>query len=58
MGRYPEAEDRDSTVVNLETYRQRRATIRQDSTAGQKPRDEGNDGAGPDDAPVEGNRKD
>jgi hypothetical protein len=64
MGRYPEAEDRDSNditnpdskVVDLESYRRRRAVSQHDTNANQEPRGEGEDGAG--NAPIEGNHKD
>lgn len=66
MGRYPEAEDRDSTVitnpdktvVDLESYRRRRASVDHDTNANQKPRDVGEDGAGADNAPIECNHQD
>lgn len=58
MGRYPEAEDRDSTVVDLESYRRRRKIAPHDTNANQKPRDAGEEGAGARNAPVEGNRQD
>jgi hypothetical protein len=66
MGRYPEAEDRDSaeitnpdsTVVDLESYRRRRETAGRDTSANRRPRDAGQESAGALNAPVEGNRKD
>lgn len=66
MGRYPEAEDRGSTVVSnsdsgvvdLESYRRRRDAKEPDTNANQEPREQGADGAGARNAPVEGNRQD
>jgi len=66
MGRYPEAEDRDSTeitqpdstVVDLESYRRRRNIKELDTNANQKPREPGGEGAGARNAPVEGNSQD
>lgn len=65
MGRYPEAEDRDSTtisnpdstVVDLESYRRRRNIQQIDTEANQKPRDSGGEGAGARNAPIEGNHQ-
>jgi hypothetical protein len=65
MGRYPEAEDRDSTaisnadssVVDLESYRRRRNIEQIDTEANQKPRGTGGEGAGARNAPVEGNHQ-
>mgnify|MGYP000441564765 CR=1 FL=1 len=61
MGRYQEAEDRDSAdsvVVNLESYRRRRALARQDTKANQEPRGKGEEGAGATNVPIEGSHKD
>jgi hypothetical protein len=66
MGRYPEAEDRnsteisnpDSTVVDLESYRRRRDIKELDTEANQEPRPPGGEGAGARNTPVEGNKQD
>lgn len=65
MGKYPEAEDRDSTqithpdtpVIDFETYRRRREIVEHDTSANLKPRDAGEKGAGARNAPVEDNRQ-
>jgi len=66
MGRYPEAEDRDSTeiadpdltVVDFESYRRRRNIKEVDTNANQKPREQGGEGAGARNPSAEGNRQD
>jgi hypothetical protein len=58
MGKHPEAEDRESTVVDLESYRRRREIIRHNTSANQQPRGTGAEGGSAPSAPVEGNSKD
>jgi hypothetical protein len=58
MGRYPEHEDRGSTVVDLESYRRQRDAAGHNTNDRQKPRDTDKEGTGARNAPIEGHRKD
>jgi hypothetical protein len=58
MGKYPEAEARDCTVVDLESYRRRRKSAEDETNASQPPPDAGKQDPGIGTVPVEGNRKD